>query len=144
MQKKLSKTQQIIGALAMIVTALLAFAFFHSGSNDASPHADVPTQANLEDAQYLSDKYGLAAAQHCSDSADNYLRTIAKYDFGWDETGTLDLKFDHTLAHVDNPGVLTVFSQKAKLQNGFGAYKHIVLYCDYDTQTQIASFRIQK
>jgi len=144
MQQNLSKTQQIIGALAMIVTSLLAFAFFHSSSNDASPHADVPTQANLENAQYLSDKYGLAAAQHCSDGADNYLRTIAKYDFGWDEVGLLDLKFDHTLAHVDNPGVLTVFSQKAKLQNGFGAYKHIVLYCNYDTQAQTASFRVEQ
>jgi hypothetical protein len=26
-------------------------------------------------------------------------------------------------------------TRKAKLQNGFGAYKHIVLTCDYDTQS---------
>ncbi|HEY5211702.1 MAG TPA: hypothetical protein VIJ38_01625 [Acidobacteriaceae bacterium] len=69
---------------------------------------------------------------------------LARLQAGWDDAGVLDLKFDHTLAHVDNPGVLTVFSQKAKLQNGFGAYKHIVLYCDYDTQAQTKAVFISR
>jgi hypothetical protein len=47
MQKNLSKTQQIIGALAVIVTGLLAFAFFHSGSSDSSTQVKATTTSDV-------------------------------------------------------------------------------------------------
>lgn len=91
-----------------------------------------PSAAQLSSAQYLDDKYGIGGVSHCDVEADDYLRSIAKYDYAWDKTGFLETKFDHILTHVK----LTFVSQKAKLQNGFGAFQHITLYCDYDTQSE--------
>lgn len=93
-----------------------------------------PTAAQLSDAQYLDDKYGISGLSHCEVEADDYLRSISKYDYAWDKTGFLESKFDKILTTVKTPGALTLISTKAKLQNGFGAFEHITLYCDYDTQ----------
>jgi hypothetical protein len=60
----------------------------------------------------------------------------AKYAFKWDEIGFFEQKFDKYLSHVSAPGVLTMISSKVSLQNGFGAYERIELYCDYDTQAK--------
>ena len=88
----------------------------------------------LKDAQALDEKYGIEASLQCASGADDYLRSIAKYDYKWDETGFLETKFDHYRSKVVAPGVLTSTSSKAKLQNGFGAFQHIELLCNYDTQ----------
>jgi hypothetical protein len=50
--------------------------------------------------------------------------------------GFLDQKFDKYRSHVSSSGVLTMISEKASLQNGFGAYHRIELICEYDTQTK--------
>lgn len=50
--------------------------------------------------------------------------------------GFLEFKFQKYLKQVSSPGVLTVISNKASLQNGFGAYERIELFCDYDTQAK--------
>ena len=121
-----------------------------SNSQNASPSTAEPkpqlqvekptepqiTAAQLSDAQYLDDKYGISGVSHCDVEADDYLRSIAKYDYKWDETGFLETRFDQILTHTKGPGVLTLISKKAKLQNGFGAFQHITLYCDYDTQAE--------
>lgn len=88
----------------------------------------------LNDAAALDAKYGIPAMSACSVYADDYLRKIAKYDFKWDDVGFLGQKFDKYLQKVRRPGVITMVSDKAKLQNGFGAFQHIELLCDYDTQ----------
>lgn len=93
-----------------------------------------PTAAQLTDAKYLSDRYGLPADDACADGADDYLRSVANYDYAWDHVGALETKFDDFLLLVKRPGVLTVVTNKAKLQNGFGAFQHVELYCDFDTQ----------
>jgi len=39
--------------------------------------------------------------------------------------------------------VLTLLSKKVSLQNGFGAYTRVTLYCDYDTQAKkVLEYRI--
>jgi hypothetical protein len=105
-------------------------------SNNTTAKSDAPTPAQLNDASYLDNKYDLLANTQCANEADDYLRSIARFDFAWDKTGLLESKFGKYLMHVKSPGVLTVVSKKAKLQNGFGAYQHITLFCDYDTQAQ--------
>ena len=46
---------------------------------------------------------------------------------------------------MKSPGVLTNISHKAKLQNGFGVYKHVTLTCDYDTQAKkVIGYHIEK
>ena len=94
--------------------------------------------AMLNDAKALNQKYDLIAGSRCGSGADDYLRSIARHDFAWDDDakGFLGRKFPDYLVKVDQPGVLTMVSDYAKLQNGFGAYTHIKLFCRYDTQSE--------
>jgi hypothetical protein len=108
-----------------------------ASSNPTPPPPPAPdSPATLNDAKALDAKYEIPANSSCGVEADDYLRSIAKYDFKWDDTGFLESKFDKYLVNVVSPGVLTTVSHKAKLQNGFGAYQHIELFCDYDTQAK--------
>ena len=134
----------LILVLVAVTAAIVVLAANLSGSGsrsgDYKPAGDKdvqtsPAAANLNDASYLSNHYQSLADSGCTHGADEYLRSIAKYDFGWDQTGMFEDKFDRYSAVVKQPGVLTVVSQKAKLQNGFGAFQHIQLFCDYDTQS---------
>jgi hypothetical protein len=110
---------------------------------DAAPVAPVAAPINLDDAKALDDRYGSAATSHCDVEADDYLRSVSKLDFKWDDTGFLEQKFDKYVTTVSAPGVLTSVSRKAKLQNGFGAYQRIELFCDYDTQTEkVLAYRL--
>jgi hypothetical protein len=97
----------------------------------------------LEDADALDAKYGTDATVYCGDHTDDYLQSIAKYNFKWN-VGVLAIKFDSYLRHVNKPGILTLVSNKASLQNGFGAYKRVTLQCDYDTQhKKVMEYRLQ-
>jgi uncharacterized protein len=96
----------------------------------------VESPINLSDARQLDKKYGIEASVHCGSAADDYLRSIARYDFKWDAVGFFGMRFDKFLTEVSSAGVLTSTSDKALLQNGFGAYERVELFCDYDTQSQ--------
>jgi hypothetical protein len=54
----------------------------------------------LEDADAMDEKYGTNATVYCGDHADDYLQSIAKYDFKWN-VGFLGIKFDSYLRHVN-------------------------------------------
>jgi hypothetical protein len=91
-------------------------------------------QAHQNDAEWLDKKFGMAAMVSCNSRADDYLRSISKYAFKWDEkTGWIDTRFDRIVLKTKAPGLLTLASNSASLQNGFGAYQRIKLTCDYDT-----------
>jgi hypothetical protein len=97
----------------------------------------------LLDAKGLEEKYGTEAMISCGSDADDYLRSIAKYEFKWDDIGFMEFKFDRYLEHVDKPGVLIALSLKAKLQNGFGAYQRVRLLCYFDTQNKkVLDYRV--
>jgi hypothetical protein len=93
-------------------------------------------RAILNDAKALDEKFGSDAFIHCGAEADDYLREVSKFAFKWDDMGFFDQKFDKYRSHVVSPGVLTMISNKASLQNGFGAYERIELLCEYDTQAK--------
>jgi hypothetical protein len=111
-----------------------------SGDNPSAPStspAPAPKQnVNLNDAKALDEAYGTNGVARCGGGADDYLRSIAKYDYKWDDLGWLEFRFDHYRGFVPQPGVLIMTSDHAKLQNGFGAFQHIGLDCYYDTQAQ--------
>jgi hypothetical protein len=90
----------------------------------------------MKDAKSLDEAYGIQAGASCSVGADDYLRSIAKYDFKWDDGGFFDVKFDKVLSEVSEPGVLTLATNKVSLQNGFGAFQRTTLLCKYDTQAK--------
>jgi hypothetical protein len=50
--------------------------------------------------------------------------------------GFLEAKFDNYMRVVASPGVLTSVSDKISLQNEFGVYTRIKLFCEYDTQSK--------
>ena len=111
-----------------------------SSSATDTPAPQVPDNpAILKNAKALDEKYGIEAGVKCESGADDYLRSISKYDFKWDDTGFLEQKFDKYLQKVVSPGVFTNVTNKAKLQNGFGAFHHIEILCDFDTQNHKVS-----
>ncbi len=124
----------IVGFLAFVVwITVICFGPSDSTEHDSSSR---PTPDQLKDVKYLDEHYAAIADEACADGADDYLRSAAKYDFAWDHIGTFETKFDQNWMVLKQPGVLTVVSDKAKLQNGFGAFMHVELFCDYDTQAQ--------
>lgn len=101
--------------------------------------AEVPNEAELKDANYLDKRYWIQGSSACDVGADDYLRQVAKYDFAWDKTGFLESKFDSYSRMVRSPGILTLITNKAKLSNAFGAFQHVTLMCDFDTQAPYPS-----
>ncbi len=87
-------------------------------------------------AERLSEIAGVAGATMCRSAADAYVPTVAKYAHKWDDVGFLGVLFDKYLVKVETPGVLTMTSSHLSLQNGFGAFKRVRVFCDYDTRTK--------
>lgn len=139
--------------LLCFLMALIGTASDNSGSTTSAkvtpvsspqPVAAAPQEppVDLNSAASLDEKYDIDAVSHCSVEADDYLRSVAKYDFKWQDTGWFEQKFDSYLKVVPSPGVLVMVSDKAMLQNGFGAYQRVELRCAYDTQAKTATFLI--
>lgn len=146
------KKAPIFEWLVAIFFGFLLVTYFHNhqGANGSVSSADatpihrsdgahkktVAVPINLNVAQALDSKYGIDADAHCATGADNYLKRAAEYEFKWDHVGIFGAKFDRYLPVVPSPGVLTVSTNRVSLENGFGVYKRITLYCDYDTQAK--------
>jgi len=136
------KTSPAAAGCGLILLAAIIIGIIASASGGGSDHSSPSSAAapkpkkhiNLKSAAALDDEYDIPATSACDVYADDYLRQAAKYDFKWDDVGFLDTKFDKYVKTVAAPGVLTMVSDKIALQNGFGAYQHVELYCEYDTQ----------
>jgi hypothetical protein len=112
-------------------------------SSASEPTSDPPPPpVDLNDSDALDKKYGIEAMSHCGVEADDYLKSVTKYEFKWEDTGWLEQKFDKYMKDVPEPGVLVMVSNKAMLQNGFGAYERVELQCAYDIQAKTTAFTI--
>ena len=87
-------------------------------------------------AERLSEIAGIAGAMMCRSAADSYVASVAKYAHKWDDVGFLGVLFDKYLVKVETPGVLTMTSSHLAMQNGFGAFKKVRVFCDYNTRTK--------
>ncbi len=85
-------------------------------------------EKNKYNAKWLMDKYEISAGTTCS----REIPKLAKYDHKWTD-GMFETKFAYYKKDVSSPGVLTVLGDKIKFQNGFGAWKKMEYWCDYDT-----------
>lgn len=113
--------------------------------SDACPSGPASPPDPLYDAATLDSKYGIEASVDCGDGVDDYLRSVAIYDFKWEDVGFMNPKFDPSKAYVTSRGILTLFSKKALLQNRFGAYQHVTMFCNYDTQKEVVlDYRLQQ
>jgi len=128
----------------LIALASLFFLIFMVVRNHRAPYNPYDTEAPisaetaalLNNAEALDAKYGMAAAQRCAAGADDYIRSIARFRFSWDDSGIFQNKFDGFEHSVVSPGVLTLTSRKVRLSNGFGVFNPIEIFCNYDTQSQ--------
>ena len=89
------------------------------------------------DAKLLDDKYADDAQAACSAGADDYLQSKSKFAYSWDPSseGLFGVRFDQYATDAGGDGVLTLISNRAKLQNELGAYQRIELRCDFDTES---------
>lgn len=98
----------------------------------------IAQRSNIDfDAKLLDDKYSDDAQAACSAGADDYLQSKSRYAYSWDPSseGFFGVRFDQFATEVAGAGILTLISNRAKLQNEFGAYQRIELRCDFDTET---------
>jgi hypothetical protein len=104
----------LVVAIALIsVSAVLSAC---GGAESASSDAPTSDPSILNSSDALAKKYGTIASVYCADEADNYLRSVSKYTFKWDEIGTFDSKFDRFMERVTSPGVITEVSNKVLVQ----------------------------
>lgn len=144
-------------ALVFIAGAVLAFfvaVVMHGDRVDAGNQPDesvaAPVTSNdnpvpLNNAQALYGKYGLTAAQRCAAGADDYIRSVTRHRFYWEEEDSGPLpRFDGFSSTLIDGGVLTLNSNKVRVSNGFGIFSPMQIYCNYDTQTgEVISYATQ-
>jgi hypothetical protein len=127
--------------LALIIVVVLGTLAVAGAFSSPKPEP-VPSSVSLTDGGALDQRYDIEANRACSDGADDYLRSISRYEFKWEDVGFLGHKFDQYLTTVQLPGVLTMKSDRALRQNGFGAFRRVTIWCNYDTQSgQVLNYK---
>jgi hypothetical protein len=154
---KLASQRPARMALVFIAGAVLAFfvavvvhgdridAHYLSDQTDTAPIASSDNTVPLNNAQALYGKYGLTAAQRCAAGADDYIRSVTRHRFYWEEEDAGPLpRFDGFSSTLIDTGVLTLNSNKVQVSNGFGVFSPMRVYCNYDTQTgEVISYATQ-
>jgi hypothetical protein len=65
----------------------------------------------------------------------NAIQSLAKWDYEWTD-GWSEPKLARFRWKDQAAGIVTYTGDKLKLQNGFGAWKHVTYSCDYDPATK--------
>lgn len=93
----------------------------------------------LEDALCYATKYGKGGSYTCS----NAIETSAKYQFEWTD-GILEQKFSSYDWYDKENKLVTLYGNKAKAQNAFGAFKNVIYSCTFNADTgEIVNILIQ-
>ena len=93
----------------------------------------------LEDAYCYATKYGKGGNYSCS----NAVEKSAKYQFEWTD-GVLEQKFSSYDWYDKENKLVTLYGNKAKAQNAFGAYKNVIYSCTFNADTgEIINILIQ-
>lgn len=92
-----------------------------------------------KEAECLKDATCLFEAQQINISVQCRLaiEALAKWDFEWTD-GLTSRKFNPAGWHSKEKGQIMVIGDQLKLQNGFGAWKHVSYMCAYDPATERA------
>lgn len=93
----------------------------------------------LEDAYCYATKYGKGGNYSCS----NAVEKSAKYQFEWTD-GVLEQKFSSYDWYDKENKLVTLYGNKAKAQNAFGAFKNVIYSCTFNANTgEIVNILIQ-
>lgn len=90
-------------------------------------------KANYQNAEFLKDKYWSDAEVRCR----RQIERLAKWDFEWTNRWS-ERRFNSYRTTVKEANVLTIFGDRIKFQNGFGAWQHVSYGCDYNVKTKTA------
>jgi len=103
-------------------------------------HSPAPTSPRLgssaesDDPQAVQKQYGAVAASACSMGADDFVNSVSRYGFKWEDIATPGEKFDENLTFYTAPGITTSISDKLYIQDSSGSFKRVQLSCSYDTR----------
>lgn len=93
----------------------------------------------LEDALCYATKYGKGGRYSCS----NAVEKSAKYQFEWTD-GVLEQKFSSYNWYDKRNKLVTLYGDRAKAQNAFGAFKNVRYSCMFNADTgEVLSVMIQ-
>lgn len=135
------ETKVAMALIAVLVLLLFVVVIVHDARltayvpYEAVHPVNAPSQSILDNAQALHERYGLQAAESCASGADEYIRSITEHRFHWNDADALEPRFDRFESKVAAPGVLTMISNKAAVSNGFGVFKPLTIYCNYDVSS---------
>ncbi len=144
-------------AIGLGVVVLLGFAL---GDDDKAGSADEQMEANAapaedavdmaadreaeeaacrEDIQCWGDEHVFTAAVAC----EPIIERMAEYTMEWTD-GWTEPKFGYFRWKDQDAGVVTFMGDKARFQNGFGAWSNVTYECDYDpTNEAVLDIRIE-
>ncbi|HAU77755.1 MAG TPA: hypothetical protein DCW88_20195 [Agrobacterium sp.] len=83
------------------------------------------------DIQCWGEQGWAAATARCPDE----IEKLAKWDFEWTDSWS-ETKLSHYRWKSQKQGLVTYIGDKLKMQNGFGAWKHVRYTCDFDPVTK--------
>lgn len=83
------------------------------------------------DIQCWGEEGWAAATARCPEE----IEKLAKWDFEWTDSWS-ETKLSHYRWKSQKDGFVTYIGDKLKMQNGFGAWKHVRYTCDFDPVTK--------
>ncbi len=93
----------------------------------AEAEAKAEEEACRKEIECWGEKAHTVATFACS----RLVERLAKFDFEWTD-GWTEPKFSHFRWRDIEAGMVTVIGDKIKMQNGFGAWSHMIYECDID------------
>ncbi len=93
----------------------------------AEAEAKAEEEACRKEIECWGEKAHTVAAFACP----HLVERLAKFDFEWTD-GWTEPKFSHFRWRDIEAGTVTVIGDKIKMQNGFGAWSHMIYECDID------------
>lgn len=128
-----SPTRTGEAARAGCVSVLIAFGLL-IGFGDYGPteeQEEISKQRCGLSAKCWTDKHYVDATARCAMAVER----SAKYDHEW-TNGFAIPRFEATRSRAKGEGHISFGGDKARFQNGFGAWQNVSYECDYDPETQ--------
>ncbi len=118
------------GTLVLLVIIGFAIVMYYSSGDDdgsASSSSKPTPTCKSDDLKCLVNDGGgfVGASVYCKAPVEK----LASHDMKWTD-GTFESKFSQANWAPEGKGAIRYFGDKAKFQNGFGAYTNVVYACD--------------
>jgi hypothetical protein len=128
---------QVVGMMILTALGYGAWLYFAGNSSEPTPEEQAVAAAEQQVAdaacrqslQCWGDRHSVAASVRCPGEIERLPRFTMEWVDGW-----LEPKFSHFRWRDQEAGVVTYVGDRARFQNGFGAWQNVIYECDFDTQ----------